>query len=288
VFGVAAPVGKIVAVVLMCVAGLVALTQIDALRSERDRAADRKFLLAGLCFLALWAELAVTFAHADDVLAIMFTLFALRALRADRPYLGALLLALAADCKPWAAIFVPLLLLAEHRARARALAVWVATILLAWLPFYLGDRRTLSASGFRIVNDRASSLRLFGVHASSTPTWDRPAQFALAIALGAALMWRGRWAAVIVVAVAARILLDPSIKSYYDAGLLAGAVICDVIMLAGPLPLLSLGAVFLLYLPMFPLHARPQAFAALRTTYLLLTIGALTLGSRATSRFPDP
>jgi hypothetical protein len=239
--------------------------------------------------MALWAELAVTYAHADDVLALLFTTLGLRLLRADRPYPGALLLAFAVDCKPWAVMFVPLLLLAERRTMVRAAAIWVVTVAGAWLPFYLADRRTASIVSFRIPNEQSSSLRVLGVHGAMTPSWDRPVQLLLAVALGLVLMRRGRWSAVVVVAVAVRILLDPSTKSYYDAGLLVGTVLADVVLLAGPIPMLSLSAVLVLYLPMFPLHAQHQLFGLMRTVYLLTVIVALTvlpddrLGARAGS-----
>ncbi|CAN5447860.1 hypothetical protein BH10ACT8_BH10ACT8_11510 [soil metagenome] len=275
-YGLPATVAEVIAVLLMSAAGLVILAQLRSLIPARTAQADRTFLLAGLAFLVLWAELAVTYGHADDVLALLFTTFAVRALRSDRPYLGAILLALAADCKPWAVMFVPLLLLADRRSLVRAVPLWAFTVALAWLPFYLADPRTLSVASFKIPNELATSLRVLGVHTAMTPSWDRTAQIALAVVLGLILMRRGRWSAVIVVAVAARILLDPSTKSYYDAGLLLGAVLCDLVLLAGPIPMLSVTAVLVLYLPMFGLHSQPHIFGLIRTTYLLTVMVALT------------
>lgn len=286
VFGLPRLAGEVTAMVLMSAVGLVVLAQIRRLQPVRNSQADRTFLLAGLCFLVLWAELAVTFGHADDVLAIILTVSALCAFRSDRPYFAAVLLGLAADCKPWAVMFVPLVLLADRRDRVRAATIWIATILAAWLPFYLADHRTLSVATYRIANNLASSLRVLGENAPSTPSWDRPTQLALATMLGVVLMWRGRWSAVIVVAVAARILLDPAVTSYYDAGLLAGAVICDTVLLAGPIPALSLSAVIVLYLPMFPLHAQPHLYGLIRTAYLLTVIGALTILPNDVLRHP--
>jgi len=277
VFGLPPHMGEVVAIVLMSGAGLIVLREIRSLVTVRTKQTDRTFLVAGLCLLVLWAELAVTYAHADDVLAIVLTVFALRALRSDRPYVGAVLLALAADAKPWAVMFVPLLLLADRSSRARALLVWLLTVVLAWLPFYLGDHRTLTAGAFRIPNNLASSLRVLGENAASTPSWDRPAQLLLGTSLGLVLMLRGRWSAVIVVAVAARILLDPAVHSYYDAGLLAGAVLCDLVLLGGPIPLLSVSAVIVFYLPMFPLHAQPHLYGLIRSAYLATVILALTV-----------
>lgn len=276
VFGLPGVVGEVVAVMVMAGCGLVVLAQLRALVPDRSVVNDRTFLVAGVCFLTLWAEVAVTFAHADDVLAITLTACALRRLHADRPYQAAALLALAADCKPWAVMFVPLLLVVGRRRWWRAAAIWTGVILAAWLPFYLADHRTLSAATFRIPNNLASSLRVLGVNAAITPTWDRPLQMMLACALGVVLVRRGRWSAVLIVAVAVRILLDPGVVSYYDAGLLAGAVVADLLLLGDTVPVLSLSAVGVFYLPMFVLHGHPHTFGMIRTAYLLVVICALT------------
>lgn len=263
--------------VLMSGAGIAVLAQIRHVVPFRNRTGDRTFLLAGLCFLLAWSELAVTYAHADDVLAIVFTVCALRALRSGKPTAAAVLLALAADCKPWALVFVPLLLLVERRDWARTFSVWLATVAAAWLPFCLADARTLSASGYRIPNSLASSLRVFGVNSATTPVWDRPAQLILGVTLGVLVLCRGRWSAVILVAVAARLLLDPSVKSYYDAGLVIGCALCDLVLLGGPIPSLTISAVLVFYLPMFPLQPAPHIYGLVRTAYLLTVIAAVTV-----------
>jgi hypothetical protein len=134
----------------------------------------------------------------------------------------------------------------------------------------------LSAAGYRIPNNLASSLRVLGTDVGSTPAWVRPAQLILGAALAVVLVRRGRWSAVVVVVVAARLLLDPAVWSYYDAGLLAGAVLCDLLLLAARMPVLSVSAVFVFYLPMFVLHDRPQLYGAIRTAFLLALIAGLT------------
>ncbi len=277
VFALPARAGEVTAVVLMAMTGLVVLGQLRALLPAPTRSSTRSFLIAGLCLLTLWAELAVTFAHADDVLAILFTVLALRALRLEHAYLAACLLALAADCKPWAVIFVPLLLLIPHRDRLRAGAVWASVIAAAWLPFYLADRHSLAVATFGITNDAASSLRVLGVNTATTPSWDRAAQLVLALTLGIVAIRRGRWSAVLLVTVAARLLLDPGIKSYYDAALLTGTVLSDLLLFAGPVPLLSISAVIVFYLPMFWLHAQHHTYGVVRTAYLATVILAVLL-----------
>ncbi len=276
VFGLPGHASEIAAIVLMSGAGLVVLAEIRRLTPARSASTDRTFLLVGICLLPVWSELAVTYAHPEDVLAVLSTVFALRAVRSGRLFTAAFVLALAADFKPWAVAFVPLLLLADRRDRLRVFSIWLATIAAAWLPFYLADHRTLSAGAYEIPNSLASSLRVFGVDAASTPTWDRPAQFVLATALGVVMMRRGRWSAVVLVAVAARLLLDPSVKSYYDAALLAGTAICDLVLLGGPIPALTLSAALVFYLPMFALQSEPHIYGLVRTAYLLSVLALVT------------
>jgi len=283
VFGLPAHAAQTVAMVLMSLAGLAVLDQVRRLVPNRDRDADRAFLLAGLCLVPVWAELAVTYSHPDDVLALLLSLVALNALRAGRPAAAAVLLALAIDCKPWALAFVPALLLVEHRDRARAWLVLTATVLAGWLPFFVADPRTFSAATFGIRTSLASSLRVLGVHAGTTPLWDRPGQLALGAALAAVAVARGRWPAVILVAVAARLLLDPATKSYYDAGLLAGAVLCDLVLSRRRVPWLSVSAVVAFYLPAYLLQADPRVYGLVRTGYLVALI-AVVLGSAALVR----
>ena len=288
VFGLPRHAAELTAMALMSAAGLAVLAQTRQLLPRRGRREDRAFLLVGLCFIAVWSELAVTYSHPDDVLAILFSVVALVALRSDRDVSGALLLALAVDCKPWALAFAPALLLVQRRDRGRAVAVGVAGVVIAWLPFLLADPKTASAGTFRIANSLASSLRVLGVHAAGTPLWDRPAQIALGAALGVLAVARGRWPAVILVAVAARLLLDPAIKSYYDAGLLAGAALCDLVLFAGRIPWLSISAVVAFYLPAYLLQSDPHAYGLLRTAYLVAVVVIVVACPDRLFRGPGP
>ena len=103
------------------------------------------------------------------------------------------------------------------------MGVGAAVVALAAAPFLLAAPQTLSAAGgFRIPVEAGSVLRLLGVTAAATPSWDRPVQLLLALALGLAAVRRGRWPAVLLLAVDARILLDPSVNTYYVAWLLVG------------------------------------------------------------------
>jgi len=154
------------------------------------------------------------------------------------------------------------------------------TTIVAWLPFYLLDPRSTAATSYRIRNVATSSLRILGVHTGWTPSWDRPVQITLGAALALLVVRRKRWPAVILIAVCARLLLDPSTKSYYDAGLLVGSMLCDLLLVAGPVPLFSLSALLLFSAPRAVLGEEPHFYGQLRTAYLLAVIGVLLIPRR--------
>ncbi|TVZ83255.1 hypothetical protein FB157_123119 [Streptomyces sp. BK340] len=208
---------------------------------------QQRVLVAGAAFIPMWVEVSVRFAHLDDVLALFFTTLAVRALvRGNTTWVG-VLLALAVDSKPWAVGFLPLLLALPRPARPRSAAWAVGLVAVAWLPFYLTHMETLAAARFAIPNQPASSLRWFGVHAAATPWWDRPAQMALGIALGALAVRRHRWTAVVMLAADARIVLDPSVYTYYNASVLLGTLIWDSIGQRRLVPWVSWVALISLY-----------------------------------------
>ncbi|MFB7472835.1 hypothetical protein [Kitasatospora sp. NPDC056184] len=193
------------------------------------RRLQQRLLIAGLAFIPMWVEVSVRFAHLDDVLALFFTTLAAYELSRGRAAPVGVYLALAVDSKPWALAFAPLIL-ALPRARWPRTVLWFAGLVaLAWLPFYLGDLDTMAAAKFTIPNQPASALRWFGVTDSATPWWDRPAQFALGLSLGVLAVWRGRWPAVVLLGADARILLDPSVYTYYSASILLGTLLWDTV-----------------------------------------------------------
>ncbi len=221
-----------VAEVFMALAGWAVLLVLerDARRETPQPLQDllrRRVLLAGLVFLPVWTNLAVRFAHLDDVLALLCTTAALYALTRCRPTATGLALALATLAKPWAIAFLPLVL-ALPRGRRLALCWAVLPVVGAAALFLLADPHTLTAARFAIPNVASSSLRTLGVSDPNTPGWDRPAQFGLGMALAALAVHRSRWRAVVMVASAVRIMLDPSVYSYYTAGILLGAVVWDI------------------------------------------------------------
>lgn len=207
---------------------------------------QQRVLIAGAAFIPMWVEVAVRFAHLDDVLALFFTTLAVRALVRGKATAVGVFLALAVDSKPWAVGFLPLLLALPRTVRLRS-AVWaVGLVAVAWLPFYLTHLDTLAAARFTIPNQPASSLRWLGVH-DATPWWDRPAQMALGLALGALAVRRHRWPAVVLLAADARIVLDPSVYTYYNASVLLGTLIWDSIGQRRLVPWVSWLALISLY-----------------------------------------
>ncbi|WP_240677339.1 hypothetical protein [Actinacidiphila soli] len=208
---------------------------------------QQRVLIAGLAFIPMWVEVSVRFAHLDDVLALFFTTLAVRSLvRGNATALG-VILALAVDSKPWAVAFLPLLLALPKSTWLRSCAVVVGVVAVAWLPFYLTHMNTMNAAHFTIPNQAASSLRWFGATGSVTPWWDRPAQMALGLGLGAWAVRRGRWPAMVLLAADARIVLDPSVYTYYNASILLGTVIWDAIGQRRLVPWVSWIALITLY-----------------------------------------
>jgi hypothetical protein len=194
-------------------------------------------LVGGAAFLASWAELAATFTHLDDAVALVLAVLAVRCAIARRPVLVGLCVGLAADFKPWALVFLPLVFTLPPRSWWRAAASTGAVTAAAWLPFALADHRTVAALHYTIRNMPGSALRALGVLDPRTPSWDRPAQLLIGCALGLIALRRGRWPAVILLGVGARIALDPADHGYYTAGVLVGALLWDLVGTRRPIPL---------------------------------------------------
>jgi hypothetical protein len=204
---------------------------------RRPTALRVTILAGGTVFLVDWAELTATFAHLDDAVTLMLAVLAVRTAVAERPVLTGLCIGLAAGSKPWALVFLPIVLVLPIRAWGRAVAAALAAIAAAWLPFAIADHHTVAAMHYTIRNSPRSALRALGVSDPRTPSWDRLAQFLIGCGLAAATVWRGRWPAVILLGVGARIALDPADWGYYTAGVLVGALLWDLVGMSRPIPL---------------------------------------------------
>jgi hypothetical protein len=230
---------------------IVLLARPELARSQEFRWA---FLAGGAVFLVAWQELAVAYGHLDDALALLLAAVAVLTAWTGRPVLTGLAVGLAADAKPWALIFVPVLLLAGGSARWRAadqagrpiaasLKSWfiaglclAAVVAAAWLPFFIADPHTIRALHYTIANMPNSGLRAMGVNAARTPPWDRWVQLVVAWVLGLIVLARRRWPALLLVAAGARIALDPGSHGYYTPGILAGALLWDLLGSRRPQP----------------------------------------------------
>lgn len=239
-------------------------------------------LLAGAVLVPVWSELAVHYVHLDDVLAMTATAAAMLALAEDRRLPAAVLLAAAADSKPWAVPFAVMLLVPGAR-RATSIGVFVLATAVPWLPFLLADPRTLSLGAFSIANAPDSALRALGVSTATTPFWDRPAQLVLAVLLGAWCVRRRAWAMVPLVAVAARMLLDPGTYPYYTSSLALAAVFADLLARRSLVPWYSF-CVTAWYLldRLLAAVSVPAAQGAVRVAFLvaLLAVGCLATAHR--------
>jgi hypothetical protein len=239
---------------------------------------DRTMLVGGCAFMIGWTDLSVAIGHLDDALALTLVTLAVWALTVNLPAVAGLCLGLSVDSKPWALVFLALILTVPTFMRGHV-ALWTgATVLVAWLPFVIADIHTITAAtAFTIPNEPSSSLRALGVSDAGTPSWDRSAQIGLGCLLGGIAVWRRRWPAIILLGVGARIGLDPGVYAYYTAGVLLGALLWDTLGLRKPLPLWTLIAgAALAVAPIFTSNA--VVLGQLRLWLVIAFTAALLLG----------
>jgi hypothetical protein len=273
--------GLLVAQLTLALSGLlvflVACRLGDEVRPSRVAAdAGRRLLLAGLAFIPVWMNLAVRFVHVDDVLALVLVTLALRAVRHRQGLLAGLLLGLSVDAKPWALPFLALLFALPAGRRRAPMAAAAGALLVAWLPFLLADPASLMAARFTIANSAASTLRTLGVTAPVTPWWDRPAQAGLGLVLALVAVRRGRWAAVVLLATGARVVLDPGSYTYYAAGLAVGALLWDQVGTRRALPVWTWSCASVLFASRW-LPLPPSVHGWTRLVFFLLCVGFLAL-----------
>jgi hypothetical protein len=265
-------------------AGLLIVFLIDRIATVTGTPARPARLLAGgAVFLVAWSELAAAFAHLDDGLALLLAVLAVYAAVTDHPVLSGLAVGLAAAAKPWALVFLPVLLINPRTIRAAAAAV--LAIGAAYGPFFIADPATMNATRFLIRNEPDSALRALGVHENYTPRWDRPAQVLLGCALGTLAWIRRRWPAILLLAGGARIVLDPAAHSYYTPDVVTGALLLDVLS-DTPVPVLTIVSFAALNLAPL-LIASPAAQGAIRLGLVAAcTVAALTVKAYATGSPP--
>src|SRR5579863_8678044 len=253
--------GVVLAQLVMSAIGLLILVIIRRIATlARPDLAERRdfrwaFVGGGALFIVAWSELAVAYGHLDDALALLLAAIAVWAAVTGRPAATGLALGLAVDAKPWALIFLPVLLLsgglsswlsptaaarpirASRRAWLIAATSAALVIAAAWLPFFIAEPQTVRALHYTIGNMPDSALRALGVTTQRTPPWDRQAQIVLGCALGVIAIARRRWPAVLLLGAGARIALDPGVHGYYTPGIMIGALLWDLLGSRRPLPI---------------------------------------------------
>jgi len=281
-------VGEVLAMGVMMALALVLLGEIQKLGARHVPTRRTLFLFIGLAVLVVWTEMSVRFGHLDDAFAIVLSVSALRTAKESRWVWTAIFLAAAVDFKPWAVAFLPILILLPSRRWLPAFALVVVGVAIVWGPFLVAAPSSVAAGSFTIPNAPDSALRALGISNARTPTWCRPAQILLGALLALLLIARRRWAGVILMVIAVRVLLDPATKVYYDAGLIAGTAVVDLIVAAGVIPWLTTAVTLLIYLPGYVLPAAATLRGDLRAWCLLGLIVTLPLLRRnAAMAWPD-
>lgn len=262
-----------------------------ALRLRPDDAARHALtaLTAGAAGAVLWRHMAY-FRHLEDVLVLLAAVAATGAVAHRRPALLGVALGLGLAAKPWGFGLLALALaLPGARPRVVATAVAGAVATAFWAPFVLHSPGTVSAlATFRPDVAARSSLTLLGVAADAPmPAWVRLVQLVVSLLLAAVAVRQGRWLAVPLVVVAARLGLDPFSWPYYYAGLAAAALVWDLTGSMRRVPVWTL-AVLLVHYDIRWLLTSYTAAAALNLA-VLLAAGVLAVAPQgAAARLPRP
>ena len=251
--------GRVGAVLFMTALGplVVLLAERAALRARGLRSAlDEPWLalvtlLSGAAFLFAWADLTFFWGRLDEVMAICGAAVALWFVVNRNPLLAGAAIGLAIGSKAWGILLLPLLAGLPWRQALRAGTLAVAIAVAVWLPFVIADSGTIdsirASVGARV--NPASGARLLGLDVyKDPPGWYRPVQTVAALGLAALAVARGRWAAALLVAVGARLALDPALVSYYTAALVFAALVWDLLGKPRPLPIWGPATVFAFYI----------------------------------------
>jgi hypothetical protein len=278
----------VVATNLLAVVGIAAVERAAALTG---RARPATTLVGGIVVLVAWSELAA-YGHVDDAVALVAVTVALWAIARGEPAVIGLALGIAVASKQWGVMFLPLALAVPGRDRLRSAGVALAVSALAWLPFVFVAPSMLEQRGLSQIVADDSVFAVFDYPRLEGPTWVRVAQLAVGLVLVGLCVWRHRWAAAILVAVAARVALDPATWSYYTAGVVLGAFAWDALGTRRVLPAWTI-VEFLLLSEATVLVDDPTLRGVLRLLACATALGALVLPreparARSTGRAGPP
>jgi hypothetical protein len=176
-------------------------------------------------------------------------------------------------------MFVPLVFVLPARDRWRALAVAIGAGLAVWAPFLIAGPKMLAQRSLEQVVANDSVLGVFHYPHLDGPSWVRGAQIIGGLVLVTIAVWRGRWPAAILVALAFRMLLDPATWSYYTAAVVFGACAWDLLGTRRTIPLWAV-AEFLLLAEVTLLVDDPVLRGSLRVLACLAALVTL-VGARS-------
>lgn len=271
-----ADVGRVLLGVVLLAAGVATHRAVDTMAgAAHDHDVALRSAFAGVMFAASWPSLATGYFHIDDAIAMGACVAAIAAMRRGRGEVAGVLVGLATAAKPWGLLFLPLLWSRGRASAVRGVVAAGVTTALLWGPFVVGDTATLGAGKPTTDVSAASVLHLVGVPLGLAPSWVRAPQMLLALALAAIATWRGRWYAAPMVAVAARMVVDPATFSYYTSGLLVATLVWDLLGSARRAPWATAIAFVGLNLPDVTLADQPTTQAVLR---LVTCLGLIALG----------
>jgi hypothetical protein len=243
--------GSWLAILAASALGLVAVSALGRaavrLRPAVAVPARRVSLVVGaVTLIVVWGDVAMRTAHLDDAVALAATAMAVWALADRRPWWATVLIGVAAAAKPWAIVFVPLLMVAPGPRRWLRPVGAAAVALATWAPFVLAEPATLDVRRYEITNEATSALRTLGVTGATTPDWARPAQLLGGLAVAGLLVLAGRWPAALMAGVAVRLVLDPAANRYYTAGLVLAVLVYEWVDHPTRVPWLAVGSAVLL------------------------------------------
>jgi hypothetical protein len=193
-------------------------------------------LVGGLLLAPAWSLVATSFTHLDDVLVLGCACAAMWYVACGRPALLGTAIGLAIAAKPWGVILLPLVLVHRGPRLVRSIVAAATVAALAWMPFVLADRHTLSAIRPNTDVSPASVIHLLGTSLDATPSWVRPTQLVAGMIVGVIAIARGRWPAVLVAGIVTRLLLDPGTWGYYSSGAVFAALAWDLLRRRRPRP----------------------------------------------------